>query len=156
MERSEPGSATAARAGWLRLLALAPANELAARLAELEPLPAVEVLRPPELGLAMVRGRAGGTGMRFNLGEITVTRCAVRLPGGPLGIGYVAGRDPAKAKQVALADALLQTAEHHDRVQRGVLAPLAASLAARRAAAAGQAAATRVEFFTLAREASEA
>uniref|UniRef100_UPI0016890F4D phosphonate C-P lyase system protein PhnG n=1 Tax=unclassified Calothrix TaxID=2619626 RepID=UPI0016890F4D len=42
-------------------------------------LPEYSFLRSPEIGLAMVRGRAGGTGEAFNLGEITMTRCVVQL-----------------------------------------------------------------------------
>ncbi|MBA4742282.1 MAG: phosphonate C-P lyase system protein PhnG, partial [Azoarcus sp.] len=42
-------------------------------------------LRPPETGLVMTRGRAGGSGQRFNLGEITVTRAAVKLADGSVG-----------------------------------------------------------------------
>ncbi|MGQ3358871.1 MAG: phosphonate C-P lyase system protein PhnG, partial [Phreatobacter sp.] len=41
-----------------------------------------EVLRAPEIGLVMVRGRVGGDGAPFNLGEATVTRAAVALPDG--------------------------------------------------------------------------
>ncbi|MEE4301615.1 MAG: phosphonate C-P lyase system protein PhnG, partial [Pseudomonadales bacterium] len=44
--------------------------------------PDYEMLRPAEIGLVMVRGRTGGVGDRFNLGEMTVTRCAVRLASG--------------------------------------------------------------------------
>ena len=35
--------------------------------------PTVRWLRPAETGMVMVRGRAGGTGQAFNLGEMTVT-----------------------------------------------------------------------------------
>ena len=42
-------------------------------------LPAFENLREPENGLVMVRGRIGGDGAAFNLGEATVSRAAVRL-----------------------------------------------------------------------------
>ncbi len=33
----------------------------------------------------MVRGRAGGGGSAFNLGEMTVTRCSVRIATGQVG-----------------------------------------------------------------------
>ena len=48
-------------------------------------LPRAHCLRPPETGLVMVRGRMGGSGGKFNLGEVAVTRCAVRLDGGTVG-----------------------------------------------------------------------
>ncbi len=110
-------------------------------------------LRRPETGLAMVRARIGGTGDRFNLGEITVTRCALRLTAGVTGVAYVQGRSHRKCELAALADALLQNAETHAAVFRDVVEP---ALRAQETEAAGmqaRAQATRVEFFTLAREA---
>ena len=41
----------------------------------------------------MVRGRVGGDGAPFNLGEATVSRAAVRLSTGEVGFGYTLGRD---------------------------------------------------------------
>ena len=61
-----------------------------------------EFLRRPETGLVMLRGRAGGTGQAFNLGEASVTRCSVRLSDGQVGTGYVLGRDQRKAELVAV------------------------------------------------------
>lgn len=129
----------------LGLLARAPA----ARLAELLPeLPAHDLLRTPEIGTVMVRGRAGGTGSAFNLGEMTVTRASVRLTSGEVGHGYVQGRDKGHALRAALVDALTQ---RHPQAAQAILAPLRDEENARRAAIATEAAATRVEFFTLAR-----
>ena len=72
---------------------LARANETAlAQLVEsLGDLPEHDLLRGPESGLVMVRGRAGGSGNAFNLGEMTVTRCTVRTGDGTLGHAYVSG-----------------------------------------------------------------
>jgi alpha-D-ribose 1-methylphosphonate 5-triphosphate synthase subunit PhnG len=139
---------TAARQSWLSLLAKAPAL----RLAELMPpdLPAHEWLRRPEVGAVMVQGRTGATGSPFNLGEMTVTRCALRLADGTVGHGYVQGRDGAHATRMALVDALMQTARA-DCVRADVLAPLQAHATATAAARAAKAAATKVSFFTLAR-----
>lgn len=89
----------------LGLLARAPADRLAQLLPQLPPH---EVLRRPETGTVMVRGRAGGTGNAFNLGEITVTRASVRLGSGQVGHGYVQGRDRGHALRAALVDALGQ------------------------------------------------
>ncbi|WP_264830140.1 phosphonate C-P lyase system protein PhnG, partial [Klebsiella aerogenes] len=44
-----------------------------------------ELLRGPETGLVTVRGRIGGGGAPFNVGEATVTRATVRLPSGQVG-----------------------------------------------------------------------
>ena len=51
-----------------------------------------EWLRRPEIGPVMVRGRTGATGLAFNMGEMTVTRCSLRLQGGVVGHGFVQGR----------------------------------------------------------------
>ncbi|PZX22058.1 alpha-D-ribose 1-methylphosphonate 5-triphosphate synthase subunit PhnG [Cupriavidus phytorum] len=155
-------AAHAARAAWLRILATAPTDALDGvyqRLAQAQALPAYRLLRKPEAGMAMVRGRAGGTGAQFNLGEITVTRCAVVLEDGgadvdgaaAAGIAYVQGRSERHAEQAAVLDALLQLPAWHQRVQDLVLAPLADAHASRAAHAAATAAQTRVEFFTMVR-----
>ena len=59
----------------------------------------------------MVRGRVGGDGAPFNLGEATVSRAAVRLSTGEVGFGYTLGRDGEKAQLIALCDALVQSGE---------------------------------------------
>lgn len=107
-------------------------------------------LRPPEIGSVMLRGRAGATGAPFNLGEITVTRCSLRLEGGTVGHGYVQGRDTAAAQAAALVDALMQT-DRAAAVGVAVLAPLRTEEAARKARRAERAARTKVEFFTMSR-----
>ncbi|RZT42814.1 phosphonate C-P lyase system protein PhnG [Cupriavidus agavae] len=149
----------AARAGWLRVLALAQSDALDAayaRLAEAATPPAYRLLRKPETGMAMVRARAGGTGAQFNLGEMSVTRCAVVLDeaegqAATAGVSYVQGRGMRHAEQAAVLDALLQRPAWHQRVQDTVIAPLARALSDRAARQAATAAQTRVEFFTMAR-----
>ena len=136
-----------ARKGWMSLLAQAPAARLAALMPDLPPH---ALLRSPETGAVMVRGRIGGTGAPFNLGEMTVTRCSVRLDCGTVGHAWVQGRDKAQARRAAVADALLQTAAAADLRDR-VLAPLQAEARAARDGRAGKAAATKVDFFTLVR-----
>ena len=144
---------TVARRRWMSVLALAPADELAAATRRALPAPPrYRVLRGPETGLAMVRARAGGTGTRFNLGETTVTRCTVQLEdGGGVGHAYVRGRDGRHAEIAALLDALLQDPAYRPRLEDAVVAPLERAHAERRHAAAARAACSRVEFFTLVR-----
>ena len=149
MTQIEAPSPQASRQRWMAILARASALELAAKLAELPPLPASETLRAPETGLVMVRGRAGGDGDAFNLGEMTVTRCALRL-GVHVGHAYIAGRDHAKARLAALLDAALQDSALHAACMQAVVEPLAATQQEARAAEARKAAATRVDFFTMA------
>jgi alpha-D-ribose 1-methylphosphonate 5-triphosphate synthase subunit PhnG len=132
------------------VLARARAEEIAARLAAAPPLPRHARLRGPETGLVMVRGRAGGDGAPFNLGEMTVTRCAVRLADGAVGHAYVAGRDARQAELAAVLDAALQDPARRGALLAAVVEPLAAAQAERAAREARKAAATQVEFFTMA------
>jgi alpha-D-ribose 1-methylphosphonate 5-triphosphate synthase subunit PhnG len=142
----------AQRSRWMGLLARSPIAVLqawSARQAEI----CHTWLRPPETGLLMVRGRAGGTGDKFNLGEMTITRCALRLESGVVGVAYVQGRSHRKAEIAALADALLQQSASHDKVQAELIEPLRVRLEAEAARMQRKAQATRVEFFALARAA---
>ncbi|MGG5818722.1 phosphonate C-P lyase system protein PhnG [Falsiroseomonas sp. HW251] len=137
------------RRRWMAVLARASADEIAGRLDAIPTPPPHVRLRGPETGLVMVRGRAGGDGAPFNLGEMTVTRCSVRLPDGRVGHAYVAGRDGRQAELAALVDALLLDDATRDALQAAVIAPLAEAQAARCEAIARKAAATRVNFFTM-------
>jgi alpha-D-ribose 1-methylphosphonate 5-triphosphate synthase subunit PhnG len=139
-----------ARQIWMAILARASAAELRELLQDVAELPAFRVLRGPEAGLVMVRGRAGGGGAPFNLGEMSVTRCTVRDAEGQIGHAYISGRDAAQAELAARIDAALQSPERHDQLQAAVIATLAARQEAARAESARKAAATRVQFFTLA------
>ncbi len=122
-----------------------------ARLAALLPdLPEHAVLRAPEIGAVMVRGRIGATGAPFNLGEMTVTRCSVRLAGGQVGHAWVQGRDKTHATRAAVVDALMQSGDGV-HLKAVVIDVLAGEAAARAAIRAGKAAATKVDFFTLVR-----
>ena len=135
------------RPDWMSILAQARPD----RLADLFPdLPPHTLLRAPEIGAVMVRGRAGGTGAPFNLGEMTVTRASVRLDCGAVGHAWVQGRSRDHALRAAILDALMQT-DRAGAIAAQVIAPLQAEAQARRTARAAKAAATRVEFFTLVR-----
>lgn len=132
------------------MLARAGATELAAALRNAPALLPHTRLRGPETGLVMVRGRQGGDGAAFNLGEVPVTRCTVRLADGTVGHAYVAGRDAAHAELAAVVDAALLDPSRRDHLLETVIAPLAAAQAGRLAERAGRAAATRVEFSAMA------
>lgn len=112
--------------------------------------PGHSVLKAPETGLIMVRGRIGGGGAPFNMGEATMTRCVVQLGSGEVGFGHVLGRSADHARTVALFDALAQVPGRADEVDAAI-APLAAARKEAEAARAAEIAATRVEFFTMAR-----
>ena len=140
----------AERKAWMGLLAKAPEGRVAALLDAAITRPEFTWLRAPEIGSAMVRGRAGGTGAPFNIGEVTVTRCALTLVSGDVGHAYIQGRCKSDAEAAALVDALMQ-GRNAAAVRKAVLVPLEAEQSAAKTARAEKAAATKVEFFTMAR-----
>jgi len=150
MLTTEEHGQQARRKAAMAVLARADAAAIAARLDAIA-VPAHENLREPENGLVMVRGRIGGDGAPFNLGEATVSRAAVRLATGEVGFGYVLGRDGQKARLIALCDALIQTSDHAGPIETQVLAPLRAVIASERTRKATETAATRVDFYTMVR-----
>lgn len=153
--KAESDSATDRRRQWLAVLARAPIARLEAAWRALSPVPAVTILRAPEIGTAMVRARAGGTGQRFHLGEMTLTRCSVAIVGADgsarIGHGHVAGRDRRHAELAAVFDALLQDPARGADLAQTLIAPLAAEQAAARAQTRREAEASRVDFFTMVR-----
>ena len=140
----------AQRQAAMAVLAHSGTTEIAARLGAIA-VPAFEDLREPENGLVMLRGRIGGDGAPFNLGEATVSRAAVRLATGEVGFGYTLGRDRQKARMIALCDALVQSDEFTDAVETKVLAPLREAINSEQDRKARETAATRVDFYTLVR-----
>ncbi|WP_197919260.1 phosphonate C-P lyase system protein PhnG [Thiosulfatihalobacter marinus] len=140
----------AERKAWMGLLARAPEGRVATLLDAAMTRPEFTWLRAPEIGSTMVRGRAGGTGAPFNIGEMTVTRCALTLASGEVGHAYIQGRRKSDAEAAALVDALMQGASA-GAVRKAVLDPLAMEQTAAKTARAEKAAATKVEFFTMAR-----
>ncbi len=126
-------------------------DELRAAVDALAVPPQFRELRAPEAGMVMLRGRMGGDGAAFNLGETTVTRAAVVLDTGETGFAYLLGHRPRAARLAALLDALWQRPETRSVVEAGAIAPIRARIAAEDARAAAQTAATRVDFFTLVR-----
>ncbi|MBA7468154.1 MAG: phosphonate C-P lyase system protein PhnG [Bradyrhizobium icense] len=134
----------------MNVLAHADGDAIARCLGAIE-LPVHTDLREAENGLVMVRGRIGGDGAPFNLGEATVSRAAVRLASGEVGFGYTLGRDLEKARMIALCDAMVQSHALADSVEAKVLAPLRAAMLAHRERKSAEAAATRVDFYTMVR-----
>lgn len=127
-----------------------------ADLAKLEALWATRIHKPsyarirgPETGLVMIRGRAGGGGAPFNLGEASVTRATVQLGTGEVGHAYCLGRNTGKALLAAVLDALWQ-ADPED-IEANFIAPLRQGETEADRLRREQVAATRVDFFTLVR-----
>ncbi|MBL8790688.1 MAG: phosphonate C-P lyase system protein PhnG [Rhizobiales bacterium] len=139
--------AAPSRASAMRMFARVPWTVLDPITKDVGQRPAT-LLRKPETGLVMVRGRMGGSGAAFNLGETTVTRCSVKLASGTEGHGYVMGRNADHALRVALCDAVFQD---EPQTLVPVLDALEDVLLRARIESASKAAATRVDFFTMVR-----
>ncbi|PTW62485.1 alpha-D-ribose 1-methylphosphonate 5-triphosphate synthase subunit PhnG [Breoghania corrubedonensis] len=131
------------------VLARANLEELRGALGAWPEPPDAESLRGPEAGLIMLRGRAGGGGAPFNLGEATVARATVRLSSGEVGFSCVLGRDLEKARLAALFDALWQ--REAEVVDMHLLTLVRERLAGQIERTAEETAATRVNFFTMIR-----
>ena len=141
--------ATATRQRWIGVLACAVGDELSRHESALRDAE-YQLIRAPETGMTLVRGRMGGTGAPFNVGEMTVTRCVVRLADGRTGYSYLAGRDKPRAELAALADAHLQGPLQTHWLST-LIEPLAQAQARRRVEQDAATAASKVEFFTLVR-----
>lgn len=137
------------RQHWIGVLARAQLNELQPHAAALKDAE-YQLIRAPEIGMTLVRGRMGGDGAAFNVGEMSVTRCVVRLADGRTGYSYLAGRDKLHAELAALADAHLQGTQPSLWLS-DLITVLATAQAKRRAEKEADTAATKVEFFTLVR-----
>jgi alpha-D-ribose 1-methylphosphonate 5-triphosphate synthase subunit PhnG len=145
-----PSQAQARRQWRMAVLSRCDGTALATRWAALAIDPAFQLLRGPETGLVMLRGRIGGTGEMFNLGEATVTRATVQLAEGGVGHAMALGRDARRAQLSAVIDALCQ-GELAERLDAELIAPLAGALEAADAQRREEVAATKVDFFTVAR-----
>lgn len=151
---NRPGAAAvsaAARQRMMRVCAEATEAELESALAAIPALPEIKELRPPEQGLVMLRGRIGGSGSPFNVGEATVTRAVVEIAGGFNGYSYLLGRCPRRARLAAVIDALAQDAGYAPLLESVLVAPVETRCSAERARSREEAAATRVDFFTMVR-----
>lgn len=135
----------------MQICARATEAELTAALDVLEPRPEAIDVRPAEIGLVMLRGRIGGSGAAFNVGEATVTRAAVRLSTGETGFSYLLGRAKTRARLAAILEAAGQRPAYRRSIVQHLVRPVAERLANERRSMIDEAAATRVEFFTLVR-----
>ncbi len=141
----------AARRAAMAVLAVARASELEAAWTNWQDRPEVRMLRGPETGLVMIRGRIGGGGAPFNMGEATVTRATVELSTGAVGHGQALGTDREKVRHAAIIDALWQDESLRDIVEDSILAPIRRRLEAEDRDRRDETAATRVDFFTMVR-----
>ena len=148
---AEPDPQQPVRRIAMSVLARAETSELSGPIGRFWPGLQARDLKAPETGLIMLRGRMGGDGKAFNLGEATIARAVVELADGRRGYGHVLGRDQVRARLAAIADALWQGAADQEIVEREIIAPVSARLTHERARKRAETAATKVDFFTLVR-----
>ncbi len=139
------------RQEWMAALALAPETRLREAWNGLAARPQYKVVRGPETGLVMVRARAGNSGERFNLGEMTVTRCTVNVGDGIMGHAFITGLSHEHARLAAVFDALLQLPERGEVLRRTLIGPLQQERQAHLARRRDEVRSSKVDFFTLVR-----
>lgn len=148
------------RPQWLGLLARAPLHMLENAVESYTHL-SYEILKPFEIVSYMIQGRTGSTGQRFNVGEVTVSRTTLKLSLPEhqsskvqhyIGVAYIKGGGERQTHLAALGDALLQDSYHHESLTRTLLMPVSAKLKLDLESVNRKVQATKVDFFTIARE----
>jgi alpha-D-ribose 1-methylphosphonate 5-triphosphate synthase subunit PhnG len=139
------------RQHWMSVLAKAPPETLLGLSEDAIKDIHFDIIRAPEVGLTQVRARMGNRGERFNLGDMTLTRCVVRSSLNTVGHSYIAGRNKTHALRAAQLDALLQDPQMGEVLMERVVQPIESMLADARASKQRETDATRVDFFTLVR-----
>lgn len=140
------------RQQWMSALATADFEQLTALWQAQSFTPSYQFIRAPEIGLAQVQARMGGTGNRFNVADVTVTRCVIKLENGDLGYSYISGRNKPHAELAALIDGLMQSETYQPELMMSVIQPLQTTRAKKHQLRQQQVASSKVDFFTLVRE----
>ena len=139
------------RQQWMSILSKSSSQELEDAWQVVPERPKYRHLHKPETGSIMVRARAGGSDVRFNLGEVTATRCTIQIVKGHVGSAYVLGRDHRHAELAALFDALLQDPLHYPEIFNSIVSRLKISCDKRKEEISKKSAATKIDFFTMVR-----
>ncbi|MCG8428928.1 MAG: phosphonate C-P lyase system protein PhnG [Chromatiales bacterium] len=139
------------RKRWMGAFAKARLDQLEASWEQLADKPGYDFIKRPEIGQVMVRARMGGVGRQFNLGEMTMSRCVVRLADGTMGFGYTSDNNRRHAELAAIYDALMQDGERRKQLEPIILQPLVQAEERHKCREAVQTASTKVDFFTMVR-----
>ncbi|CAH0530299.1 phosphonate C-P lyase system protein PhnG [Vibrio hippocampi] len=139
------------RSTWMSVLAQSQFGDLERLWLQQQIEADYQIIRQPEMGLAQVRARMGGTGRSFNMGDTTLTRAVVKLSSGEMGYSYLQGRNKAHAELAAVIDGLLQTQRFHESLTSTLIEPLAAIKQERDQQRAKEVASSKVDFFTMVR-----
>lgn len=139
------------RQQWMSTLATADFEQLNQLWKTQSFTPSYQLIRAPEIGLAQVQARMGGTGNRFNVADVTVTRCVVKLTSGVLGYSYLSGRNKPHAELAAVIDGLMQSKRYQQELMLSIIEPLHATRMQKHQRRQQQVASSKVDFFTLVR-----
>lgn len=139
------------REHWMSVMAKSSGQQLIALTDSFIKEADFKTIRAPEIGLVQVRGRMGGTGSRFNLGDTTITRCVVQSSAGHYGYAFIRGRDKDHALCAAKLDALMQEHPLKGVIDIQVIEPLQRQLRERQKRKQSETERTQVKFFTLVR-----
>lgn len=139
------------RQQWMSTLATANFENLNNLWGKQDLNPSYQPIRSPEIGLAQVQARMGGTGDRFNVTDITVTRCVIKLNSGELGYSYLAGRHKPHAELAAVIDALMQLDAYQQVFMDTIIQPLQMERKKKHLLRQQQVSNSKVDFFTLVR-----
>lgn len=112
-------------------------------------LPAVDAvtISGPTVGMVMMRVQEGARGELFNLGEVLVTECSVRV-GASSGWAMLLGSRPRGSELAARIDAAIVETPSLAATVDPALEEVGSEVAAREAAAFARLAPTRVRFET--------
>lgn len=135
----------------LSILAKAPLNIMLEYWQAINVDATFKFLKKPEVGMAMVRAQAGSGGENFNMGEMSMTRCVVRLDSDEVGYGYVAGRSKKKSELVALIDACWQKKSLKNIIEEKIIEPLYHIQASKEKIISENTESSKVNFFTMVR-----
>ncbi|MFB5192537.1 phosphonate C-P lyase system protein PhnG [Alicyclobacillus fastidiosus] len=88
-----------------KILSESSLRDLEPWIAKVEWMADIQVVKPPQMGLVMMRARESVEQEVFNVGEVLVSECTVTVDG-QLGFGIVAEHDLERARALAVLDAV--------------------------------------------------
>jgi alpha-D-ribose 1-methylphosphonate 5-triphosphate synthase subunit PhnG len=136
------------RREWISLLGSADPRFLEDQKKNLNLDLAPDYMVPPETGMVMMQARQDGAGNRFNLGEVTVSRCILKV-NDVMGYAMVMGPDLHHAELAAFFDALFQMPDLD--LRNALVSELRRMKNKRHAQDAAEVQTSKVEFFTMKR-----
>lgn len=138
--------ATMTRSEWMTVLALSHPSDIEERLEGVGPLPQFSFVRRPHHASVALRARSSRTGVLFEPGEMTMTRCIIKIDPDVFGYAYVGGRNLRHAALAALLDAVLQRGGDQQMLVQTLISELKSLIDRRQEQVRRQAQASAVDF----------